>query len=769
MAVLTSSHWGAYRASSSVDGSLQVEPFENDLNPSEILKGVAAAFDHPTRVRTPVVRRGWLESRGRRADGRRGCDEFVELPWDEVLDLVTSEIRRVRENYGNDAILGGSYGWSSAGRFHHAKSQLKRFLSLGGGYVDQENNYSFGAAMVLLPYLVGGNFLLYGPSTNWLSLQRNCELLVAFGGISEKNAQVEAGGCGDHTLTSEVYKLTSSGCEIISISPIKSDIVEGPSAKWQPIVPGSDTALMLAICYCLLENEIYDAAFLQTYCVGFEVVSEYLRRGRNGKGYTPEWASELTGISADCIVELSKAMALKRTFISVSWSLQRADFGEQTYWAAITLAAMLGQIGLPGGGIGFGYGCVNGTGNSRSGVRSPALPEVVNPVATSIPVARVADLLANPGKTLRYNGRDIVYPDIRLVYWAGGNPFHHHQDLTSLAAAWQRPETVIVHESWWTATARRADIILPATTTLERNDIGASSGDRFLIAMKQVMPPFEQAKDDHQIFRELAGRLGYEEEFSRGLDEFEWLRGMYARVQESAGSVAIQTPEFEEFWDGEYLEFETAETEFDSFKEFRKDPRAAPLRTPSGKIELYSETIASFGYSDCPGHACWIEPREWRRAPVAEKYPLHLISNQPKTRLHGQLDLVGISEESKISGREPVRINPIDAKARRLSDRDIVRVFNARGACLAGVVISDAVLEGVVQLSTGAWYDPLNPAIPDSFDLSGNPNVLTHDLGSSTLSWGPAAQSTMVEIERFTQNPPGRSVYRPPTIVAGGV
>ncbi len=162
----------------------------------------------------------------------------------------------------------------------------------------------------------------------------------------------------------------------------------------------------------------------------------------------------------------------KRVLVAANWSLQRARHGEQPYWAIIALAAILGQIGLPGGGFAFGYGSSNGMGNPRPDTPLYGLPIGINPVDIAIPVARVADLLLNPGETVRFDGRPITYPDIRLVYWAGGNPFHHHQDLNRLRQAFRRPATVIVNECYWTATARHADIVLPATTALERNDIG---------------------------------------------------------------------------------------------------------------------------------------------------------------------------------------------------------------------------------------------------------------------------------------------------------
>ena len=196
----------------------------------------------------------------------------------------------------------------------------------------------------------------------------------------------------------------------------------------------------------------------------------------DGQPKDADWAARITGIDAETIRELARRMAATRTMITTTWSLQRADHGEQPIWMTVVLAAMLGQIGLPGGGFGFGYGSMNRHGRSRAR-RCAALnrPSGANPIDSYIPVARISDLLLHPGETIDFNGKRVTYPDIQLVYWCGGNPFHHHQDINRLVQAWQRPETVIVHEICWTATARHADIVLPATTTLERNDIASSS------------------------------------------------------------------------------------------------------------------------------------------------------------------------------------------------------------------------------------------------------------------------------------------------------
>jgi biotin/methionine sulfoxide reductase len=312
--------------------------------------------------------------------------------------------------------------------------------------------------------------------------------------------------------------------------------------------------------------------------------------------------------------------------------------------------------------------------------------------------------------------------------------------------------------------ARHADIVLPATMTLERNDIGGSPNDACLIAMRQAVQPWGEARNDFAIFSDLAAALGAGERFTEGRDEMAWLRHLYegwrARVADDGGAA----PPFDEFWATGFLELSGADDDLVLFKQFRADPEGVPLGTPSGKIEIFSATIHGFGYADCPGHPTWLEPTEWLGAPLAERFPLHLIANNPTARLHSQLDVGAYSQSTKVRGREPIRLHPADAAARGVRSGDVVRVFNDRGSCLAGAVVSHAVRPGVVQLSTGAWYDPLDPADPGTMCVHGNPNVLTFDRGTSRLAQGCSGQHALVQVERWTGPLPPIRAYAPPAV-----
>ncbi len=754
-----SSHWGAFSADVQDGRVVGVTPFAADPYPAPILQAVPDALYHDCRVAEPMVRAGWLESGIGSDRAGRGKEPFVAVSWETALTLVADELVRVKSTHGNDAIFGGSYGWSSAGRFHHAKTQLQRFLNCHGGFTAQVHSYSIAAGYAILPHILG-DIQGIRNVTSWRDIHDNTGLLVVFGGIGTKNAQVQPGGTGRHSTEHALRQLKSAGVAVVSVSPLRGDTPEFVDAQWLAPRPNTDVAMMLALAHTLVAENLHDRDFLARYCVGFERFQTYLMGTQDGQLKDAAWAAEITGIEAETLLALARRMAANRTMITTSYALQRGDHGEQPFWMTVTLAAMLGQIGLPGGGFGFGYGSMQAQGNPVEPIPAPNLPAGINPTGSFIPVARIADMLLNPGAEYDFNGQRRTYPDTRLIYWCGGNPFHHHQDINRLIEAWRRPETIIVHEPWWTATARHADIVLPATTTLERNDIGASSGDPFIMAMEQAVPPVGDARNDYDIFSALAEKLGYTEAFTEGRDESEWLRHLYDVARQQAARSRVEMPDFDTFWADGHIEIPEPATANILYAGFRADPKAAPLKTPSGLIEIFSQTIDGFGYDDCPGHPVWLEPAEWLGA--AGDYPLQMISQQPATRLHSQMDCASVSRDSKIQGREPIALNPADAAARGIAAGDIVRVFNARGETLAGAVLDHGVRPGVVNLATGAWYDPAEPGRIGSLDKHGNPNVLTLDRGTSKLAQGPIAHSALVEVERFAGPAPDITAFTGP-------
>jgi biotin/methionine sulfoxide reductase len=752
-----SAHWGAFSAR--WDGTtLDVAPYEHDPAPSPILENFTNALRHKARVLRPMVRRSWLDGKAR---GRRDFEpDFVERSWDEVIDLLSADLARVRNEHGGGAVFGGSYGWSSAGRFHHAQSQVHRFLNIAfSGYVRSVNTYSAGASAVILPHVLGSYESVSRHNVTWDQIVEHTEVVLAFGGMALKNSAIAGGGISRHIERDAMTRAARRGTRFFCISPLRDDLPDEANARWLPIKVGTDVALMLALAHTLLVEDLWDKAFVARYCAGFEPFQRYLLGHDDGTAKDAAWAADVTGMAAAAIVDLARRIARGRTLITVAHSLQRAQYGEQPVWMGAVLAAMLGQIGLPGGGYNYALGALGHTGRRLNAVPTPTLPQGRNEVRDFIPVARISDMLLNPGEPFDYNGQSLRYADIKLVYWAGGNPFHHHQDINRLRRAFNMPQTIVVHESVWTPMAKFADIVLPATMTLERDDIGAAATDPRLIAMRRIADPIGEARDDFDIFADLSRKLGVEQAFTEGRSSRQWLVHLYEPTRRALAEAGWDAPDFEEFWQRGELALPSGPDDGGFLRAFRDDPVKNRLATPSGRIEIYSETIASFGYSDCPPHPAFLPSTE----PPSSHHPLTLIANQPSTRLHSQLDFGAYSQSKKVRGREAVRLNPIDAERRGIATGDIVRLFNDRGICLAAAIVSEDVMPGVIQLSTGAWYDPEPGNEDEPMCVHGNPNVLTRDIGTSRLAQGCCGQVTVVECETFSGNLPPIRAFDPPT------
>lgn len=756
-----SSHWGVFRVSEE-NRRLKVKAWDDDPDPSPLLGNFTDSADHPVRIVKPAVRRGWLEN-GPGPDERRGADEYIEMEWEQILDLAAGELARVNRQSGPEAVFGGSYGWSSAGRFHHAQSQVHRFLNTTiGGYVRSVNSYSSGAAAVILPHIIGELNEVARRGVSWDDIAAHTDIILSFGGMALKNSQVASGGISRHTEREFMCQAAARGARFINFSPLRTDMPSEARAEWRSVVPGSDAALILALIHEIIVTGSADRAFLSRYCEGWPQFEAYVLGNRDGQAKTPRWAAAICRIPEDQIASLARELVGKRVLVTVSHSLQRAQHGEQPVWLGLALAAVLGQPGLAGGGYAYALGAIGHYGKHHNVVAFPAFPQGVNQVKTFIPVARIADMLLNPGESYDFNGQRLTYPAIKLAWWAGGNPFHHHQDLGRLRRAFARLDTLIVHEPFWTATARHADIVLPATMTLERDDIGGTPTDPLLVAMQKVREPQGEARDDYTIFAALARRFGAEHAFTEGRSSQQWLRHLYGQMEEKLRGHGIRVPDFDAFWQAGTLLLPQIQDGDRLMRGFRTDPDNAPLPTPSGKIELFSRTIARFGYADCPGHPAWLAPTQQ----PDRHHSLWLIANQPATRLHSQLDFGRWSARHKQKDREICQIHPQDALKRAIRSGDIVKIFNPRGALLACAKVTEDIMPGVIQVPTGAWFDPLEPLADAPFCVHGNPNVVTLDEGTSSLAQGCTGQIATVEMVKYEGVLPPVKAFIPPRLTA---
>ena len=409
--------------------------------------------------------------------------------------------------------------------------------------------------------------------------------------------------------------LKAKGTKTISINPIATDTAEYLGSEWIAPRPGTDCAMMLGMIHELVRTKKTDEAFLAKCTYGWPELRDYVMGKTDGIEKTPAWAAQECGVPAEKIVELVHDMQSHRTMIMMGWGIQRIQYGEQSHWMGFALAAALGQIGgiaYSNGGTPMAYGpFLGGISSSVKPVKASTLPWKGSKV---IPVARFADCFVNPGKVIDFNGTKVTYPEVRLVMWAGGNPFAHQPDTMNPERAWKKPETVIVTATVWTATARHADIVLPAATAFEHADItniGTYSNDG-IVAMQQAIEPQWESKSDYWIFSQLAERLGCQEAFTEGLDEMGWIRRLYGDAQKMGERIGVKLPNFEDFWKTGYVLFDVREKDrkFVAFEDFRKDPKTHSLDTESGLIQLYSPKIAGYKYADCLGHQSYFVPSE---------------------------------------------------------------------------------------------------------------------------------------------------------------
>ncbi|HBC3989313.1 trimethylamine-N-oxide reductase TorA [Vibrio parahaemolyticus] len=779
---VTGSHWGAFRAHIYAGKVQEIKPLELDKNPTEMLNGIKGIIYSPSRVRYPMVRLDWLKKHKYSAD-TRGNNRFIRVTWDEALDLFYRELERVQKEYGPWALHAGQTGWNQTGSFNNCTAHMQRAVGMHGNFITKVGDYSTGAGQTIMPYVLGSTEV-YAQGTSWSEILENSDNIILWANDPVKNLQV-GWNCETHEsfkyLAELKEKVAKGEINVLSVDPVKNKTQRYLENDHLYINPMTDVAFMLAVAHVLYNENLYDKKFIDTYCLGFEEFIQYVQGKTKDKvEKTPEWAAAICGVKADKIREFARMLVSGRTQILMGWCIQRQEHGEQPYWAAAVVAAMVGQIGLPGGGISYGHHYssigVPSTGFAGPGGFPRNLDQGMKPkwdnndfngYSRTIPVARWIDCLLEPGKEINYNGGKVKLPDFKMMVISGCNPWHHHQDRNRMKKAFRKLQTIVTIEFAWTATCRFSDIVLPACTQWERNDIDVygSYSNKGLIAMHRLVDPLFQSKPDFQIMSELTQRFGRREEYTRGMSEMEWIESLYNDCKK-ANEGKFEMPEFNEFWEKSVLDFGEGKP-WVRHADFRKDPELNPLGTPSGFIEITSRKIGRYGYEHCQEHPMWFEKSERSHGgPGSDKYPFWLQSCHPDKRLHSQMCE---SEEFRatyaVQGREPVYINPIDAKAKGIKDGDLVRVFNGRGQLLAGAVLTDSYPRGVIRIEEGAWYGPLNEK-EGAICTYGDPNTLTQDIGSSELAQATSANTCIVDFEKFTGKVPPVTSFGGPIEVA---
>jgi trimethylamine-N-oxide reductase (cytochrome c) len=767
---VSGSHWGAFRAHIYAGKVQEIKPLELDKHPTEMINGIKGIIYSPSRVRYPMVRLDWLKKH-KYSGETRGNNRFIRVTWDEALDLFYRELERVQKDYGPWALHAGQTGWRQTGQFHSCTSHMQRAVGMHGNFITKVGDYSTGAGQTILPYVLGSTEV-YAQGTSWSEILDNSKNVILWATDPVKNLQV-GWNCETHEsypyLEQLKEKVAKGEINVISVDPVKNKTQRYLENEHFYINPQTDVPFMLALAHTLYTEDLYDKKFIDTYCLGFDDFMPYVLGTTKDKvEKTPEWAAEICGVTPEQIRQFARMMAAERTQILFGWCIQRQEHGEQPYWMGAVLAAMVGQIGLPGGGVSYGHH-YSGIGVPSTGFAAPGgFPRNVdqgqkpkwdnndfNGYSRTIPVARWVDCLLEPGKEIKYNGSKVKLPDYKMMVISGNNPWHHHQDRNRMKLAFQKLQTVVTVDFAWTATCRFSDIVLPACTQWERNDIdiyGSYSG-RGLLAMQKLVDPLYQSKSDFDIFTELSRRFGKHEQYTRGMDEMEWVKSLYDDCR-AANKGKFEMPEFAEFWKLGVLDFGQGKP-WVRHADFREDPEINALGTPSGFIEIFSRKIDRFGYEQCQGHPMWFEKSERSHGgPGSKKHPFWLQSCHPDKRLHSQMcESEEIRATYAVKGREPVYINPIDAKEKGIKSGDLVRVFNDRGQLLAGAVVTDSYSQGVIRIEEGAWYGPMSEKV-GAMDTYGDPNTLTQDIPSSELAQATSANTCLVSFEKFTGKAP---------------
>ncbi len=732
---------------------------ELDAQPTEMLTfGVKDRTYDKSRINYPMVRKSYLEGweSGDTKPELRGKEEYVRVNWDTAWGLAAKALLDTATNHGNESIFSSSYGgWSNAGVFRPNVLQ-GRLINLMGGCTNTAGDWSAGAGQVVMPHIIG-DMEVYSPQSAWETIRDECELFVFVGCDPIKNNRIEY-RVADHGMYAHWAEIRDNGVQFISINPQRTGTDEYLGAEWKKIIPNTDTALFLSMAYHVLDQGLEDQAYMDAFTVGADKYIAYVNGETDGTPKTPAWASAITGIPEQEIKDLAELIAAKKTNIGASWAIQRAQHGEMAYWSIVNFAAMLGKIGKPGEGIGFSWHYGNG-GMPQGGNATPVgMSQGRNFVKKIVPASRITEALENPGKEFFYNGQTNSYPDIKMIFNAGNNFMSHQQDTNRLIRALNKVETVVSVDVWWTAATRWADIVMPAASTLEQDDItsgGTYSNDK-VYAMKKVIEPVGESLPDYEIFEGLADKLGLWAQFTDSE-----VKMYHIRLAYEASGAAADTP-FEEFWEKGYalMPVPTEARGWVRHAAFINDPDGSPLHTASGKIEMFCENIANMEIEDCPGMPTWFEKHEYLGN--AKEGQLHVVSPHPWFRLHSQMDQsASLRDLYKVQGREPVRINAQDAADRGIEDGDLVELYNDRGTVIAGAVVSDEIMPGVVSIYEGCW-----PSLDSKGRCnSGLVNFLTSTQRASGLSEATSANTVLIEMRKCTDPEGPNQAYEKPPII----
>lgn len=727
----------------------------------------------PDRLKYPMKRKNWAPGGGKKE--LRGRDEWVRISWDEALDIVASELKRVKEEVGNTGIF-------EIGSF------LSRPLALFGGAVKTWGTTSWGTWFYTGPKIGLGDGLYLTSHNDRMDL-RNSQLIVIWGGNPAWSSQ------GNSTAYYRDAK--KAGAKFVFIDPYYNDSAMVLADDWVPVRPGTDHALALGMAHTLLTeddpdaNPLIDWDFLNRCTVGFDAehmpegadpkenFKDYVLGIHDGMPKTPEWASEICGVKPSRIRSLAREIAqTPRVALLTAWAPARTNNTDSWPQMFMAIGAMTGHIGQPGRMT--GVSCWEYTANGGPaiiGSGGAGVPKVeAETISVSINNNEMWDAVLNKKYTAGYQDeRDI---DIRMIIHDGGSALNQRVGMTKGIAAHRAAEFVLTTNFVLNTNAKYSDLVLPVTTQWER--VGRMAGNReHLIWARQVTEPLFETKDDDWIALELGKRLGFDEKdlmpLSAKQQIFNQLAGSWVMQEDGVTKEPLLTITADDIAEmGVEGEPQSGRITLQEYKErgiyqvprsigdklgyiahaaFREDPEANPLQSISGKLEFHCQDIADFvknaGFTEIRPIPAYVKPIEgyedtfadWEKKQKGE-YPLQLVTIHYRRRSHSIFDNVPWLRELF---PQSFMMNPDDAASLGLKAGDVAQISSRHGTVLRPVYLTERIMPGVVMLGEGAWAQ-VDEAT--GIDMAGATNTLNGALpnGQGHQGWN----TCNVKVEKYT-------------------
>jgi molybdopterin guanine dinucleotide-containing S/N-oxide reductase-like protein len=735
------------------------------------------------RVLYPMKRADW-DPNGNRNPQTRGSSKYVRISWDEALDIIVGEIKRVREKYGMEAILSQSDGHGETKTIHAAHGCNRKLLSLLGGYTLQTRNTDSWEGWYWGAKHVWGceNLGQMTPVTNVIwDVSKNTDAILFWGCDPETTPW----GFDGQLASNLCYWFNDLDIKSIYICPDLNYGAAVHADKWIPVLPNTDAALYLAIAYIWITEGIYDKEYVSTHTVGFDKFRDYILGREDGIEKTPKWAATITGVASYTIKALARYWGKHTVSIAIGNGGPgiRGPYATEPGRLQAALLAMQG-VGKPGV---HQFKMIEwGLYNTKTTIPLPE-PEYIPNMTHAhrgwqytdtprqfIPKNLIHEAILRPpiywyGTTL---SRDSVeqqfipyrYPlpdgtEIHMIWTDSPSWMTCWNDTNDFVRALRdtKIEFVLAQHPWFENDCQLADLVLPSLTVMECDDIGVQtmSGQFAVITPEpKAIEPLGESRSDYEIVCAIAERFGLLKEYTEGRSVADWIKEGY-RTSGAAGDIS-----WKELQRKGYYVIPPAEKWQEKpagLYKFYIDPENNPVNTPSGKIEFYSERLAAAFPDDFerPPVPHWIKEGETHQETLfterAKKYPLLVISNHPRWRVHSQHDdMVWLREihTCKVRGPdgyyyEPVWLNPVDAAARGILDGDVVKIFNERGALLAGAWLTERIRSSAVYIEHGARWDPI---LPGELDRGGDINTITPHKTTSKNATGMVASGFLVDV-----------------------